>query len=218
MRLFPSSPSLLRKSAVAGGAVALGLAVFMPAAASASPSSDALAQRPTINTFKSWDGSTSILPFGCPETSNYGETITVPKGKTEIQKVTFYMNDGGLTGSMRARGEIYAWDGTMATGSAIAETRAKKIDLPDANWHPVSFTFSGATVTPGSQYVVFATIDKNYKACTNNYTVSWGSTDGGAYTKGIFVYQNSDGDESQWTTVPWSQIGTLDAALKGYLS
>jgi len=198
---------------VVASVVALGFVAFVPTSATAS--SAQAAKKATINTFKVWDGASTVTPFGCPDSSTYGTTITVPNSKHAITKFTVYMNDGGATGSMKARGEVYAWDGTKATGSAIAET-AKTIDLQNANFNPVSVKFKNAALTPGSQYVVFFSIDKDYEACTN-YTTSWGSTDGSAYTGGIFVFQNNTGNEANWTTQAWSQIPSLDAAMKVFL-
>jgi hypothetical protein len=208
---FFASSKVLTRTAIAAGVVALGLAAFAPAASAHS----APAKKATINTFKSWDGASAVEPFGCPDSTTYGETITVPANKHSLSKVTFYMNDSGQTGSMVARGEVYAWNGTMAT-TLVAESKPKTIDLADANYHPVSFKFKNGSVTPGSQYVVFASVDKDYQLCSN-YTTAWGSTDGTAYGDGIFVFQNNEGNSGNWTTVAWTPIPTLDAAMKVFL-
>ena len=76
-----------------------------------------------INTLKSWDGSSYVQPFGCPDTTTYGQVITVPKGETTLNKFTFEWKNLG-TGSFIARGEVYAWNGTMATGSSRSTSSA----------------------------------------------------------------------------------------------
>src|SRR5580765_1348798 len=87
---FPApSPSLIRRAGVFAGVVALG------PAASASVQSDIAKKKPTINTYKGWAQNQTVAPFGCPDSTTYGQTITVPNSKHEIQKFTFYMNDGG---------------------------------------------------------------------------------------------------------------------------
>lgn len=203
------SPSLFRRAALVAGAVVVSLAVVAPAASASTP--DGLDGKKSINTLKDWTGNT-VSPFGCPETTTYGQTITAPAKTTVVKKVTFSMNDGGATGSMVARGELYAWDGVKATGSAIAQSKPMTIDFADADWHSVTFTFKKGTIKPGSQYVVFASVDKDYEKCSA-YSVTWASVDDTAYTGGTFVFQGNSGDESRWTTVAWGKAG-IDAALK----
>src|SRR5690349_21061436 len=76
-----------------------------------------------INTLGAWDGSSYVEPFGCPDTTTYGQVITVPKGETTLDKFTFEWKNLD-TGSFVARGEVYAWNGSMATGSALWESKA----------------------------------------------------------------------------------------------
>jgi hypothetical protein len=186
----------------AAGAVAVAFAVLGSSPAAA------------ISTYKSWDGSQYVYPFGCPDTTTYGQVITVPKSKHTLSKFTFSWANYGATGSMVVRGEVYAWDGTKATGSAIFESSPKTISFGDSDFHKVSFSPT-APVTAG-QYVIFATIDKDYEQCTGDYLLKWGLVDDSAYSKGTFVYQNNAGDEGQWTVTPWDTYGG-DLAFKASL-
>ena len=61
--------------------------------------------------------------------------------------------------------------------------------------------------------VMFASIAKDYEKCTNDYELVWGDVDDTSYSGGTFVYQNNGGDESQWTTVPWTTTYGKDAAF-----
>jgi hypothetical protein len=167
-----------------------------------------------ISTYNSWDGSSDIVPFGCPDTTTYGQVITIPKGQTHLGKFHFSWINLNI-GSMVVRGEVYAWDGTKATGNALYESKPKTISFSDGVYHKVGFKPALVPVTPGAQYVLFASIDKDYEKCTNNYEVGWGFiATGDVYPGGLFVYQNNSGDESQWTTTPWSSAGGLDGAFK----
>ena len=87
----------------------------------------------------------------------------------------------------------------------------------DGLFHKEVFTPNGISVTPGAQYVLFASIDKDYEQCTGDYELAWGSVSDDAYLRGTFVYQNNSGDESQWTSSAWSVYGA-DLAFKAYLS
>ncbi len=169
-----------------------------------------------INTYGSWDGSSSIVPFGCPNTTTYGQVITIPNGKTHLGKFHFsWINLN--TGSMVVRGEVYAWDGSKATGSALYESKKKTLSFSDGLFHKVGFKATLVPVTPGAKYVIFASIDKDFEQCTNNYEFGWGFISSDVYSGGDFVYQNNGGDENQWTLTPWNVIGG-DAAFKAVVS
>ena len=131
-----------------------------------------------------------------------------------MNKVTWVWN--GTGGSMVVRGELYSWDGTKATGSAVFETAPRTFAFADANWHHVSFNFHGASVTPHQKYVVFASIDKDYEQCTNNYDLAWGAVSDTAYGGGFFVFQNNAGNEANWTTLAWNGAG-IDSTFKAHL-
>src|ERR1017187_4535125 len=73
----------------------------------------------TINTIPLWSGSTTIAPFGPPNTQTYGQTITVPAGLPVLQYFSFEMN---VPAAEVFRGEVYAWNGTSATGPNLFES------------------------------------------------------------------------------------------------
>ena len=204
----------VRRIAITVSAVALLLATFGAAQASASTAGVAK-KGATINTHKDWQGNQIVIPFGCPDTTTYGQTITVPWHKTKLNKITWVWEGQG--GSMVVRFEVYAWDGSKATGANLFESAPRTISFADSLFHHVSFDAGAAPVTPGNQYVVFASIDKDYESCTNNYTVAWGAVDDTSYAGGTFVFQNNSGNEANWTTIPWNAAG-IDSTFKAYLS
>jgi len=207
VRPLASSSSFLRRGAVLAGVVALGIAALTaPAGATID------GKKTVIDTFPQWDGSTYVFEFGCPNTTTYGQVVTAPAHRKHIKNFTFTWHDF-TTGSMVVRGEVYAWNGSMATGSAVAESAPQTVTSGAPDWFTVNFKLKGS-VTPGQQYVIFASIDKDFESCTGGYTVQWGLDPGDAYSGGGFVYLNSGGDESQWTTQPWSGFGTQDLAFK----
>jgi hypothetical protein len=158
----------------------------------------------TVNTYKSWDGSQNVYPFGCSNTTTYGQVFTPPKKTSTLNTFTFWWANAGESSSMVVRGEVYAWDGTKATGSALWESKTRKISFSDSVFHAEKFKPGALPLTPGAQYVMFASIDKDFEKCKKNYELVWGLVDDGIYPRGSFVYQNNGGDESQWTVAPWS--------------
>jgi hypothetical protein len=184
-----------------------------------STTATAATDRATINTFRKWNGKDEIqAPFGRPVNSTFGQTITVPAGFSHLNKFTFaWSNLSFIGGTMVVRAEVYAWDGAKATGPSLFEKK-RTISFPDFLFHRESFTPNGVSVTPGAQYVLFASIDKDYGKCQRNYVLGWGSV-GRHYGGGQWVSQSNEGDESRWTLAPWNvpQDG-IDLAFSAYLS
>lgn len=177
-----------------------------------------LAASPAVatGTYKDWDGSQEVTSFGCPNTTTYGQVITIPANKHFLNKFVFsFVNLN--SGSMVVRGEVYAWDGSKATGSALWEGTPRTISFNDGVFHRYHFNTGVTAVTPGAQYVVFASIDKDFEQCTGSYVLGWGSVSDSAYPGGTFVFQNNGGDESQWTTSAWSTFG-IDLAFRAELT
>jgi hypothetical protein len=157
-----------------------------------------------LDTYKRWDGSQNINAFGCVYTPTYGEIITVPASKSLLKKFTFTWQNYNNGGSMVVRAEVYAWDGKEATGNSLYESAPRTISFKDNLFHKESFS-PGISVTPGTRYVLFASIDKDYDKCKQNYALDWGSVDDvHPDSEGHFVYLNDGGDDGEWTTVPWS--------------
>jgi hypothetical protein len=213
----PAFLSLVKRAGVGVGLLTLTIGAVGAGTAAASQAASA-----TINTFGKWDGSTYIQPFGCPDTTTYGQTITVPDYKSKITKFTFTWTDLS-TGSFKVRGEVYAWDAQtqMATGKAVAQTKARTVSSGNSGFFTETFKVTNARVVPGRQYVIFASLDKNYSSCdSSTYEVGWGAIDDdSAYPDGTFVFQNNGegaGGAANWTTQPWNSFG-WDLAFKAYL-
>ena len=177
----------------------------------------AVGDSPTINTHTGWGGSQSVDPFGCPDTSVYGQTITVPTGLHHLNKFEFWWQYyQGSGGSMVVRAYVYKWDGTKAKGSALYESPPRTVSFTDTAFHEESFT-PEIIVNPGVQYIMFVSIDREYVDCKGGYQISWGAIADTAYAGGTFVYQNNAGDDLQWATPNWSAVG-YDTVFKAFLS
>jgi hypothetical protein len=221
MRIVPR-PARIHRTAIVLAVFSLTLAGAGTAAASASghpgPGS-VLYHHATINTYRAWDGASSIAAFGNPDTSTYGEIITIPDDKTTLKRFDFPMaNFDGAIGSLVLRGEVYAWDGQEATGDALWESAPRTIAFDDDAFHREAFHTGGVAVTPGAQYIVFASISKDYDQCTPGYYIEWGSVQDDAYPDGSFAFLNDTGDPSQWTTVPWTTGFGIDLVLRVVLT
>ena len=58
------------------------------------------------------------------------------KSKTRLNKFVFsWANVPGSSGLMVVRGEVYAWDGSKATGSSLYESAPRTISFSDSAFH-----------------------------------------------------------------------------------
>ncbi len=149
-----------------------------------------------IDTTPSWNGSQSVCCFGYPDTATYGQTITAPGSGASLQSFTFYMNQPA---SCSFQGEVYAWDGTKATGAALWEGPSTQT-TGSGTYEAITFTPGGVVLAPSTQYVIFASVSK----LSGSGGGSWGSITTDVYSGGQFVFINNANDPSQWTSMPWT--------------
>ena len=189
--------------------LALAYAVALALAASSGPLC-------AHDTYKLWNGTQFVADFGCPNTTTYGEVINVPANKHILANFTFSLQNYTDDSSMVARAEVYAWNGTEATGSGLYESAPFNISFANSKFHKKVFA-PAISVTPGTQYVLFLSIDKDFDQCQNNYKLAWGAVneDRGS---GNFVYQNNRGEYENWTTEAWSHYPPLDLAFEALLT
>ena len=157
-----------------------------------------------INTHHGWDPNNTVGDFGCPNTTDFGQVITIPKFKHTLGDFSFWQKgQAGGERSMVVRAEVYLWDGAKATGSAVYESDPRTIAYKNFKFHRETFS-ANVSVTPGAQYILFLTVDKDFDQCTGDYTTRWGLVDDTTYAGGWFFYLNSGGDASLWTTPGWT--------------
>src|SRR6478736_4233208 len=123
-----ASSSFRRRSAIIASVVAVGIAAFAPSAGAT-----IAGKKTVIDTFGQWDGSTYVFTFGCPDTTTYGQVVTAPAKRKHVKNFTFTWHDYS-TGSMVVRGEVYAWNGSMPTGSPVAESAPQTVTSGPSDW------------------------------------------------------------------------------------
>ena len=153
----------------------------------------------SVNMVAGWDGSNFISSFGVVNTATYGQTITIVTSSV----LNSYAFEIGMCGAqVTFRGEVYAWDGVKATGSALWEGPAQT--LPNGGYVLVTF-YPGITLPPG-QYVIFASTSKDQSGAPSS-ACRYGALPGnGSYSGGQFVYINNGANPALWTTDAWNNI------------
>jgi hypothetical protein len=157
----------------------------------------------TIDTTPFWNGTDDVYPFGLPYTATYGQTITVPLSDPYLTSFSFEMN---LPATVLFQGYVYAWNGTEASGTALYTSSVTF--TAGTGFQEVTFDTGTLSLTPGSSYVLFASVSANP---TSTGTGSWGQPgDTDVYSGGAFVWLDNGTYPSEWTTTPWTQnyLGT----------
>jgi hypothetical protein len=217
----PEPGSMVTRRTVLRTAGALGLisAFGVSRGALAAPAmAVGIDDEPVINTYTQFDGHQIVAPFGYPDTTTYGQTITIPPDLHSIYKVTLYLAGRADEGQkIVVRGEIYGWNGVHAT-TPVAESEKMTLSFDNSDFNEVKVKFSDAAVVPGEQYIAFVSVDPDYKEARGDYTVTMGAVSGNVYTGGGLFFQNNAGSEADWTTAPWTAIPGYDAAVKVFIS
>jgi hypothetical protein len=172
-----------------------------------------------IDTYSSWDGSSFLQPFGHPDTATYGQTITVTDYVDKnVKNVTWFMSPGGAAGDLIVRTGVARWDGVKAVGKiTLSKPKTITVDPSDPVVTGYKFELKHAKVAVGEQYVLFATISKDYEECTPGVTTLWPVHGSSVLDGGNTVWINDTGDEGRWTTEAWSGISDYDMAFKATL-
>ena len=188
------------------------LALLVPSTAQA---------RTVIDTTGSWDGSLEVCNLGRPDTATYGQVVTVPATDTALEGFSFYLKTNVGSPTLVVRAEVYAWDGTKATGPNLWESSPRSV-LLDVPFQEVPFVTGGVSLVSGHQYVLLASVSKDYEQNADPALGCWGLYgphlfwEVNSYSGGGFVFENNGGDESQWTSEPWQTLGNgmSDLAFK----
>ena len=120
---------------------------------------------------------------------------------------------------MVVRAHVYRWDAVnnKVQGASLYESLPRTIAFANSNFHGQNFVPPNINVTPGAQYVLFASIDWEYVDCTNSYQLAWGASASDPYSGGAFFYNNDTGNDLQWSAA-WNTFPGYDLAFKAYLN
>jgi len=127
-----------------------------------------------------------------------------------LTSFSFEIEPQVLGASLTFAGYVYAWNSAsgVATGSALYTSSPVTISAPSSgplSFQLVTFNTGGIALTPGTQYVLFASTT----GFTGTDYAVWGQPGSDAYSGGSFVYLNNTAT-ADWTNLAWSQtyLGT----------
>ena len=164
-----------------------------------------------VNTYPGWNGVDTISSFGYPNTSTYGEAITTPAGATNLQIVSFWLNEA--TG-FEYQLFIAPWDNNnyLIPGGLAGAIYLSPIQTIASGGTLTQYTINGinATITPGTIYMFGLTIDNVY-----NYDAQFGagSMGGDLFTGGNSTYYfawNNDSGNGSLLGANWNNEGCAD--------
>jgi len=154
---------------------------------------------------------TSISTFGNPNTATYGQVITAVAGTTTLDSFSFQIQNGG---SITYRAYVMAWNGTQAVGPVLFESTNQV--ATGIGFQQYTYNTGGIGLTPGTQYVLFASISNTYLAGNSAGTMAARSDN--PYSGGSFVYMNNGSNFSMLTSTAWSSFTGYDLAFTANFS
>ncbi len=163
----------------------------------------------SIDTVASWNGTTYISSFGVPNTATYGQTVSVPAGASPLNSFSFEI--GNCSASVTFRGEVYAWDGTRASGSSLFESAPVTL-AASSSFQLVTFNAGGITL-PAGNYILFASTSQDQGGAPSS-ACRWGAVGNNtAYPGGQFCFLNNGTNAGAWTSQSWATIA-MDLAFQ----
>ena len=154
----------------------------------------------TTTNVPAWNGGEFVSQFGVPQSSVYGQTFIIPNGDQVLSSFTFQLQ---LPTSINFRGQVFAWDGTKATGPALYTSPT--VQTTDGNvFQPITFATNNIPVTAGATYVLL--IDTLLDTQTIAAAGRAGFTGADTVAAGDFFYINAN-SEAEVNTQPWSTLG-----------
>ncbi len=154
----------------------------------------------------------SIRPFGYPDTATYGQTFTVGADNV-LNSFSMYLNGNDQT--LNLRGYVAGWDGNKAT--SILYTSATRAVTPGLGLMEFSFDTGKLSLTEGQKYVMFLSVSDLGEQATSLYTMP---ATNNSYAGGDFVYFNNSLNFGALTTQRWdcTECGWGDVAFKAAFS
>ena len=175
-----------------------------------------MASTVTYDTTYAWDGSSTIQPFGVPNTTTYGQTFFAPTGSNvDMNNFTFYLQ--GQPGThLDIEAQIYAWSGSMTGGNPPQGAVGPALfDLPSLNFdgtgafQAVTINTGNLSLIPGAAYIALFTVSNSPNYANSNGTVAFGDLlfqhvagNGG----GGFNFYNNGNCYSCINTTPWDDF------------
>ena len=162
----------------------------------------------TISTVPAWNGTDYEYPFGNPNTTTYGQTITATAAAANLQDFTFYLAPyAGTAPTLNAY--VAAWDGTKITGPLLYSSGDVIGPTTGGDtvggFTPYTFTPGGVALTPGQQYALFISTANHYSA--SNQQDILGAVYNNPYAGGAFIYDNVGANFNALSTAAWTGTG-----------
>ena len=142
----------------------------------------------------------TISPFGLGHNATFGQTITVPLTDSSLESFTLQMKQNLANNIIQCAAYVFAWDAinSRATGPAIFSSSPLSLT---ATMQDYTFNTGGLALTPGGQYVLFASTSLFPGQSSSGM---WSFSTADAYSGGSFVYLANGIDSSKWTTATWN--------------
>ncbi len=161
----------------------------------------------TINTFPTWDGSSTICCIGYPNTATYGEVFQSPGGT--VTSLSFWMQQSV---GFEFQAFIAGWDNNnYLIPGGLASAQLSPVQTV-TNGGFVEYTVGGFNfaTNPGDYYVVGVTIDNVYN---NDAPYPAGTMGGTLFANGNSTYYfawNNDSGNGQLLGQNWNNEGCAD--------
>ena len=167
-----------------------------------------------IDTHSSWNGTTSISPWGYSNTLTYGQYFLAPNGVSAVDSFNFYLKPSGSPADIKYKSYLYKFDSTnrKVVGGEIWSSEQKTLSNTTNSFKEITSTVTSGSITPGETYVIFLSAYGQGNTSTSRW--SFGTHSSNVLDSSEFVYLNSTDPSS--TNNVWNTYFSFDLAFKLY--
>ena len=165
----------------------------------------------SIDTTSSWNGTTNVPCFGVPNPNiaTIGQTISV---STSSVLTSFAFEIGACSAAVNIRGEVYAWDGSKATGPNLFESSGVTTVPAGSQFQLISFNTGGIILPPGN-YILFASTSKDQSGAPAA-SCGWGDILAPGGPGQFIAFEFNGADPTQWTGQAWNSPAGSNSAFQ----
>lgn len=156
-----------------------------------------------------------ILSFGEPAFATYGQTFKLnPGDDTNLDSVTFYLNDLSNPDNVDFTFYLYEWNGARITGSSLF-TSGMLSTTGSNGYETFTVDTGGVSLSTWTNYAFFISASNFFDNVGGTSSLG-GSTDG--YANGNFIYMSNGNNFGMLSTSNWGQLSYIDIASTMNLS
>ena len=170
-----------------------------------------------IDTTSTWNGTSSVAPFGESNTATYGQTFKASAGFSNLSSFSFWLRTNTGPDGVDFAAYVMEWNSGLnrATGPILYQSSQQLLANPTVSMTQFSFNTGSLALDPTKQYIAFLSASNFFDGSIGLADVGFLNTD--VYADGGFWFFNNGSNFGSLTASTWENFvggGTSDLAFR----